>query len=124
MNSGPFRYFTREEWASLRSHTPLSLSDEELAALRSINERLSLTEVAEAHLPLSRFLNLHVNAAQKLSLARDAFLGRHAIHIFVWSSSARGLAKNMYHVPQFTPDPTARPRATGPRLRSCAPGPV
>src|ERR1700737_3001382 len=26
MTSGPFRYFNREEWALLRSNTPLSLS--------------------------------------------------------------------------------------------------
>src|SRR5258708_4330983 len=77
--TGPFRYFTREEWALLRSNTPLSLSNQDLATLRSTYERLSLTEVAEVHLPLSRFLNLHVKAAQDLSLVRDAFLGRHAI---------------------------------------------
>jgi pantothenate kinase len=79
MTSSPFRYFNREEWAALRSNTPLSLSDEELATLCSMYERLSLTEVAEVHLPLSRFLNLHVKAAQNFSLVRDAFLGRHAI---------------------------------------------
>jgi type I pantothenate kinase len=79
MTSSPFRYFNREEWASLRSNTPLSLSDEELATLCSMYERLSLTEVAEVHLPLSRFLNLHVKATQNFSLVRDAFLGRHAI---------------------------------------------
>ena len=79
MTSSPFRYLNREEWASLRSNTPLSLSDEELATLRSMYERLSLTEVAEVHLPLSRFLNLHVKAAQNLNLVRDAFLGRQAI---------------------------------------------
>ena len=35
--------------------------------------------MAEVHLPLSRFLNLHVKAAQNLILVQDAFLGRHAI---------------------------------------------
>ena len=79
MTSSPFRYFNRDEWASLRSNTPLSLSDEELTTLCSMYERLSLTEVAEVHLPLSRFLNLHVKATQNFSLVRDAFLGRHAI---------------------------------------------
>jgi type I pantothenate kinase len=79
MTSGPFRYFNREEWALLRSNTPLSLSDQDLATLHSTYERLSLAEVAEVHLPLSRLLNLHVKAAQSLSLVRDAFLGSHAI---------------------------------------------
>jgi len=80
MTSSPFRCFDREEWASLRSDTQLSLSDIDLAALRSRYESLSLTEVVEVYLPLSRFLNLHVKAAQSLSFLRDAFLGRHATH--------------------------------------------
>lgn len=71
-----FRHFSREEWATLRSNTPLSLSEADLSLLRSMYESLSLAEVADVHLPLSRFLNLHVKAAQNLSVARDAFLGR------------------------------------------------
>jgi type I pantothenate kinase len=79
VSANPFRRFPREEWASLRSDTPLSLSDQEIDSLRSVYERLSLVEVAEVYLPLSRFLNLHVKAAQSLGLLRDGFLRRPAM---------------------------------------------
>jgi type I pantothenate kinase len=79
VSANPFRRFHREEWASLRSDTPLSLSDHEIDSLRSVYERLSLVEVAEVYLPLSRFLNLHVKAAQSLGLLRDGFLRRPAM---------------------------------------------
>jgi type I pantothenate kinase len=73
---GPFTCVNREECASLRADRPLSLSHQEVDSLRSVCERLSLTEVAEVYLPLSRFLNLHVKAAQSLSHMRDEFLRR------------------------------------------------
>jgi type I pantothenate kinase len=52
------------------------LSDTDLAALCGLNEKLSLDEVSEIYLPLSRLLNLHVAAAQNLRVVQDAFLGR------------------------------------------------
>ena len=68
--------FGREEWAELRQSTPLVLGEEDLAALRGINEKVSLGEVEEVYLPLSRLLNLHVGATQKLHGTTAAFLGR------------------------------------------------
>jgi type I pantothenate kinase len=68
-------HFTREEWSRLRAATPLTLSEPELDALRGINERISLAEVADVYLPLSRLLNLHVAAAQGLDAVVDHFLG-------------------------------------------------
>jgi type I pantothenate kinase len=70
--------FDRSEWAALRANTPLTLSSRDLAILRSVNEEVSLDEVVEAYLPLSRLLNLHVAAARNLSSVKDAFLGRPA----------------------------------------------
>jgi type I pantothenate kinase len=70
--------FDRHEWASLRSNTPLTLSDEDLASLRGLNEPILLDEVADVYLPLSRLLNLHVSAARNLDRVKDAFLGRPA----------------------------------------------
>jgi len=74
----PYATFTRSEWAMLRANTPLTLSKRDLTALRSINEEVSLDEVAEVYLPLSRLLNLHVSAARNLSRVKDTFLGRPA----------------------------------------------
>jgi type I pantothenate kinase len=59
----------------LRAATPLTLDEDDLDALRGINERLSLDEVTDIYLPLSRLLNLYVSASQDLSAVTDTFLG-------------------------------------------------
>ncbi|WP_449221409.1 type I pantothenate kinase [Tistrella mobilis] len=72
--------FDRAAWAALRSNTPLTLSEDELAGLRGLQDPIGLADVSEVYLPLSRLLNLHVGAARGLSRVRDAFLGRPAGH--------------------------------------------
>ena len=67
--------FDREQWKALRASTPLLLNEEELVDLRGINEQVSLREVEEIYVPLSRLLNLHVAAVQHLYEARRAFMG-------------------------------------------------
>lgn len=67
--------FSREEWAHLRASTPLPLTEADLETLRGLNEPVSLDEVADAYLPLSRLLNLYVGAMQSLYKATDTFLG-------------------------------------------------
>ncbi len=67
--------FERKSWAKLRGATPLTLSEADLARLRSADEYVSLTEVAELYLPLSRLLNLYVAATAQLSRVSDTFLG-------------------------------------------------
>ena len=67
--------FARQDWKALKANTPLLLSEEELASLRGINEQVSLREVEEVYIPLSRLLNLHVAAIQHLYTARRKFLG-------------------------------------------------
>src|SRR3954471_13865931 len=75
--STPSRYmpFTRDEWARLRESTPLTLSEADLERLRGLNEPVSVQEVVEIYLPLSRLLNLHVAATQNLHAATAKFLG-------------------------------------------------
>ena len=73
-----YTIFGREEWAKLRANTPLTLSKADLTALRSVNEEVSIEEVVDAYLPLSRLLNLHVSAARTLAQVKDSFLGRPA----------------------------------------------
>ncbi|MGE0877205.1 MAG: type I pantothenate kinase [Acidimicrobiia bacterium] len=67
--------FSREEWAHLRDNTPLTLSQDDIDELRGINDRISLEEVVEIYLPLSRLLNLYVAANQKLQQVSEVFLG-------------------------------------------------
>jgi len=70
-----FVEFSRAEWARLRAATPLPLSEPQLKGLVSLNERISLDEVADIYLPLSRLLNLYVGATQNLRNATTTFLG-------------------------------------------------
>jgi type I pantothenate kinase len=76
-----FITFSRDEWAHLRASTPLPLIEAELATLRGINERVSLDEVADIYLPLSRLLNLYVAASQNLYMVTDTFLGSPAAKV-------------------------------------------
>jgi type I pantothenate kinase len=71
-------HFTRAEWARLRSAVPLTLDEADLLKLRGANEPTSLKEVEDIYLPLTRLINLHVNAAQGLARVTDDFLGRPA----------------------------------------------
>ena len=68
--------FERDEWAALRSSTPLTLSQQDLVALQGFHEKVSLTDVVEIYLPLSRLLNLHIRSARNLNGVKDEFLGR------------------------------------------------
>ena len=70
-----FVEFTRAEWAQLRDATPLPLTEPQLRRLVSANERMSLDEVADTYLPLSRLLNLYVGATRNLHAASATFLG-------------------------------------------------
>ena len=69
-----FVEFTRAEWSRLRASTPLPLSKPQLHPLVGINEPVSLDEVSDIYLPLSRLLNLYVAATQNLHLATATFL--------------------------------------------------
>ncbi len=69
-----FEEFDRPTWAALRESTPMTLSNDELSAIRGINERLDTDEVEDVYLPLSRLLNLHITAIQQLAAVTDTFL--------------------------------------------------
>ena len=76
-----FVEFSRAEWARLRAATPLPLSEPQLRALVGLNERMSLDEVADIYVPLSRLLNLYVGAKQRLHQATSTFLGAGDLHV-------------------------------------------
>jgi type I pantothenate kinase len=68
--------FSRAEWKELRDSTPLTLEGKDLTSLQGLNESLSVEEVTDIYLPLSRLLNLRVAATQALRGPTDAFLGK------------------------------------------------
>lgn len=80
----PFRHFSSMEWGKLRADTPLTLSEDDLQSLQGWGENVSLDEVREIYLPLSRLLNLYVAATQELFGATSSFLGtKHAKTPFI-----------------------------------------
>jgi type I pantothenate kinase len=73
--------FSREDWARLRSNTPLTLSDADLLALRGLNDVLDMREVVDIYLPLSRLLSLYVQATRGLHQVTSRFLGSATIRV-------------------------------------------
>jgi type I pantothenate kinase len=71
----PYRTFSREDWAALRSDTPLTLSAAEVERLGSLGDPVDLAEVEAIYLPLSRLLAYYVEATQGLFRATQRFLG-------------------------------------------------
>ncbi len=71
-----YEAFSRVDWADLRANTPLTLSEDDLQSLKGVNEQMSLTDVVQIYLPLSRLLNLHFRSARTLAGVKDEFLGR------------------------------------------------
>jgi type I pantothenate kinase len=77
----PYVSFSHEEWGQRRAGTPLTLTEADLRQLRGLNEQVSLPEVVEIYLPLSRLLNLYVAATQDLYRATATFLGNPAAKV-------------------------------------------
>jgi type I pantothenate kinase len=71
----PYQVFTIEDWAKLRADTPMTLSAEEIEALRSLGDPVSLEEVERIYLPISRLLSMYVAATQELFHVTKRFLG-------------------------------------------------
>jgi type I pantothenate kinase len=67
--------FDRSQWSELRDSVPMTLSEADLKELQGINESLTMKEVVEIYLPLSRLLNLYVAARQSRNSVLDEFLG-------------------------------------------------
>jgi len=74
-NLSPYDRFSVIEWAKRRADTPLPLSEDDLKKLQGLNEQVSMMEVEQVYLPLSRLLNLYVAATQELHTATREFLG-------------------------------------------------
>ena len=71
----PYLQFNRHQWAALRDSVPMTLTEEEITRLKGINEDLSLEEVAEIYLPLSRLLNFYISSNLRRQAVLEQFLG-------------------------------------------------
>ena len=70
----PYTTYSREEWSRLREDTPLTLTEADIENLSGVTERVSTDEVVDVYLPLSRLLNLYVEASQGLHGVTEEFL--------------------------------------------------
>ncbi|MBU9813417.1 type I pantothenate kinase [Rahnella sp. C60] len=71
----PYLQFDRAQWAALRDSVPLTLKEAEVVNLKGINEDLSLEEVAQIYLPLSRLLNFYISSNLRRQAVLEQFLG-------------------------------------------------
>ncbi|HJD49234.1 MAG TPA: type I pantothenate kinase, partial [Candidatus Corynebacterium intestinavium] len=71
----PFIELKRSQWRELRKSMPQVLSESELEQLRGIGDEIDLDEVSEVYLPLSRLINLRVEAQRSLNQATETFIG-------------------------------------------------
>ena len=69
-----YRSFTRKEWAALRAEMPLTLSVSDVKQLTGLLEPVSMSEVEEVYLPLTRLINLYAVAAETLHRETNLFL--------------------------------------------------
>ncbi|WP_102027118.1 type I pantothenate kinase [Salirhabdus sp. Marseille-P4669] len=72
----PYRTFTKDEWAKLRLNTPMTLTEAEVKELRGVNETISIEEVSNVYLPLTRLINLYITGSQQLHSVSDIFFGK------------------------------------------------
>ncbi|MBO0663474.1 type I pantothenate kinase [Jiella sp. MQZ9-1] len=70
----PYRVFSAAEWARFRADTPLTLTEDEVARLRSLGDPIDLDEVARIYLAVSRLISAHVESSQLLFRQRQRFL--------------------------------------------------
>jgi len=71
----PYLSFSRAEWSALRDGAELPISAAELDAMVSLNDAVSLEDVADIYLPLLRLLQLYYDASQQLYQVTNVFLG-------------------------------------------------
>lgn len=71
----PFLSFDRKAWHEYRQDTPLVLTETDVEMLHGQYEIVSLSEVIEIYLPLSRLLSMYISAAQDLYNVTAQFLG-------------------------------------------------
>jgi type I pantothenate kinase len=77
----PYRIFERDEWAKLRADTPMTLVPRDLELLSGLTEEISMDEVEQIYLPMSRLMNLYVAAAQELHAVSSRFLGHRDVKV-------------------------------------------
>ncbi|MFC0581907.1 type I pantothenate kinase [Micrococcoides hystricis] len=70
----PFVELDRPTWARLAAEIKQPLNQQDIERLRGLGDKLSLAEVAEVYLPISRLLNIYVQNSKNLRQEQTEFL--------------------------------------------------
>jgi type I pantothenate kinase len=73
-SNSPYLLLDREKWATLRKSEPMTLTETEIEKLKGINEELSMDEVRDIYLPLSRLLSYYVKSTISRQMLMMKFL--------------------------------------------------
>ncbi|WP_029904937.1 type I pantothenate kinase [Prevotella sp. 10(H)] len=79
--SSPYIQFTRQQWAALRESEPMTLTYDELLNLQGIDHELSIDEVEDIYLPLSRLLSYYVAARTSRQSVLMKFLNQKSMKV-------------------------------------------
>jgi len=71
----PYHRFTKAEWSRFRDGEVMTLTADDVARLKTLNDPISFEEAEQIYLPLARLLSLYVEATQGLHRAATRFLG-------------------------------------------------
>jgi type I pantothenate kinase len=74
VNNSAYTLYLREDWKKLSDFTTIQLSEEELAKVQSINEKISIGDVNEVYLPLSNLIKLQLLSSHKFKESINQFL--------------------------------------------------
>ncbi|MEW9806193.1 type I pantothenate kinase [Mesorhizobium sp. ZMM04-5] len=76
----PYRFYSAQRWGQFAEGAALTLTEDEVRRLSSLNDPIDLSEVRRIYLSISRLLSAHVEASQLLfRQRRDFFKLPHAI---------------------------------------------
>lgn len=74
--NSPYLVFDRKSWSNLRQSEPMSLTEDEVKSLRGIYQTLSIEEVEDIYLPLSRLLSYYIDENISRYNTIHKFLGK------------------------------------------------
>ena len=81
LGASRFVAFSRDEWSRLRDERSMTLTESDLFSMRGVNEQVTLAEVEQIYLPLTRLLSMYFEATQVLRTATHAFLGNPGVKL-------------------------------------------
>ena len=77
----PYHHFSKQEWSRFRDGERMTLSANDVARLRALNDPISFEEAEEVYLPLARLISFYVEARQALHRASTRFLGTEDVKV-------------------------------------------